>query len=115
MAAVICGGGGGALMVVNQRFARCSPLQWTRPFIGSTAGPPNSSLSCRSTALHDRAWIDVTPLVNPDENGYPQTTNRLWRRNRHGNGDAIDSAPDLAAQTRSIYSVYAAYAGVSTP
>jgi len=102
-------------MVVNQRFARCSPLQWTRPLTGSTTGPPNSSSSCRSTALHDRAWIEVTPLVNPDENGYSRTTNRLWRRNRHGNGDAIDSPRDLAALTRSIYSVYAAYAGVSTP
>jgi hypothetical protein len=102
-------------MVVNQRFARCSPLQWTRPFIGSTAGPPNSSLSCRSTALHDRAWIDVPPLVNPNENGCTLTTNRLWRKNRHGTGDAIDSPRDLAALTRSICSVYAAYAGVSTP
>ena len=41
----------------------------------------------RVTALLDRAWIDVIPVVNPDGYVYTWTTNRLWRKNRRNNGD----------------------------
>jgi len=41
----------------------------------------------RVTALLDRAWIDLIPVVNPDGYVYTWTTNRLWRKNRRNNGD----------------------------
>jgi len=41
----------------------------------------------RVTALLDRAWLDVIPVVNPDGYVYTWTTNRLWRKNRRDNGD----------------------------
>ena len=41
----------------------------------------------RVTALLDRAWVDVVPVVNPDGYIYTWTTNRLWRKNRRDNGN----------------------------
>ncbi len=41
----------------------------------------------RVTALLDRAWVDVIPVVNPDGYVYTWTTNRLWRKNRRPNTD----------------------------
>ncbi len=41
----------------------------------------------RITALLDRAWIDVIPVVNPDGYHHAWTVDRLWRKNRRDNGD----------------------------
>jgi murein tripeptide amidase MpaA len=41
----------------------------------------------RITALLDRAWVDVVPVVNPDGYIYSWDVNRLWRKNRRNNGD----------------------------
>ena len=41
----------------------------------------------RITALLDRAWVDVIPVVNPDGYVYSWDVNRLWRKNRRNNGD----------------------------
>ncbi len=44
-------------------------------------------VDARVTALLDRAWIDVIPVVNPDGYEYTWSVNRLWRKNRRNNGD----------------------------
>jgi murein tripeptide amidase MpaA len=41
----------------------------------------------RVTALLDRAWIDIIPVVNPDGYVFSWDVNRLWRKNRRNNGD----------------------------